>query len=66
MKIFFNQSEFDLKGSTIEDLLNETRSDKEQGFVVAVNNKIILKKYWESHHLDEADIVLTILPVHGG
>lgn len=66
MKITFNQSQVDLKGNTIEDLLYETGSDKEQGFVVAVNNKIILKKYWESYHLNEADNVQTILPVHGG
>jgi len=66
MKITFNQTELDLKGSTIEDLLNETSSDKEQGFVVMVNKKFVLKRLWGSHQLLEADIVQTILPVHGG
>ena len=66
MKILFNQSELDLKGSTIEDLLSETRSDKEKGFVVAVNNHIIFKHNWKVFQLKEADKVLTILPTYGG
>ena len=66
MKITFNQSEFNLRGSTIEDLLSETRSDKDQGFVVVVNNKIILKRHWDSYQLGEADAVQTILPIYGG
>jgi thiamine biosynthesis protein ThiS len=66
MKITFNQSEFNLRGSTIEDLLSETRSDKDQGFVVVVNNKIILKGSWDSYQLGEADAVQTILPIYGG
>ena len=66
MKITFNASNFDLQGVTIDDLLDESNSDKNLGFVVVVNKKVILKHLWKSHKLAEADIVQTVLPVHGG
>ncbi|MBT4290136.1 MAG: hypothetical protein HOD92_22660 [Deltaproteobacteria bacterium] len=66
MKITFNQSEFNLQGNTIDELLKESNSDRDLGFVVMVNKKIVLKHHWGSHQLGEADIVQTILPVHGG
>ena len=66
MRIIFNQADFDLRGNTVEDLLTESKSDKNKGFVVVVNKKVVLKHHWESSQLKEADVVQTILPVHGG
>ncbi len=66
MKILFNQTDFFLKGNTIKDLLKESKSDKTLGFVVVVNQKVVLKNQWDSFQLQEADVVLTVLPIQGG
>ncbi len=67
MKLFVNQKEFitDSDSLTVTGLLDEIQSIT-AGVAVAVNNKVVRKRDWESTVLSEGDNITVITAVCGG
>jgi len=66
MKITINSEEFEFKGKTIEDLLNQKKIVNLKGIALAINENVIPKHDWKSYFLKPEDEVLIIKPVQGG
>ncbi len=67
MKLNINDRSVELnKGITMADLLKSEGLYKTPGFAVAVNEDVIPRKQWDSHHLSDGDSILIINPTQGG
>ncbi len=51
---------------TIQALLDLEIPNKQNGIAVAINNTVIPKSNWNSHHLNETDDILIISATQGG
>jgi sulfur carrier protein len=51
---------------TVQALLDLEIPNKQNGVAIAINNTVIPKSNWNSHHLNETDDILIISATQGG
>ena len=51
---------------TVQALLDFEIPNKQNGIAIAINNTVIPKSNWNSHHLNETDDILIISATQGG
>ncbi len=57
---------FDCESLTVQQLMDTEWPDKQKGFAIAVNNEVVPKSKWASHHLSQYDKILIIKATQGG
>jgi sulfur carrier protein len=66
LKINNETKQFPLDSLTVQALLDLEIPNKQNGIAVAINNTVIQKSNWNSHHLLETDDILIISATQGG
>lgn len=66
LKINNQLKQFASDSLTVQALLDLEIPNKQNGIAVAINNTVISKSNWDSHHLNETDDILIISATQGG
>jgi sulfur carrier protein len=67
MKIKLNSEDYELlEGSTLLDLLVESKLEDKSGIAVALNQLVIPREDWSSREIKEGDNILIIRASQGG
>lgn len=66
MQIRFNDRPIETQASRLKELLEENGLSEKTGIAVAVNDCVIRRAQWETHHLEENDNILVITAAAGG
>ncbi|WP_367755458.1 sulfur carrier protein ThiS [Flavobacterium sp. WC2430] len=66
LKINNQTKQFAENSLTIQALLDLEIPEKQNGIAIAINNTVIPKSNWNSHSIQETDIILIISATQGG
>jgi len=66
LKINNQTKQFTSDSLTVQALLDLEIPEKQNGIAIAINNNVIPKSNWNSHSLQETDIILIISATQGG
>ncbi|AJH16492.1 sulfur carrier protein ThiS [Myroides profundi] len=66
LKINNQQVLFDTDTLSIQAMLDIYHPQKQKGIAVAVNQTVIAKTLWSTHHLSTSDDILIITATQGG
>jgi sulfur carrier protein len=66
MKLKVNNKPSEFQGSYLNQLLLDINLAETKGIAVAVNNKVISRNEWNTHTLNENDIITIIRATQGG
>tara|TARA_R110000868_G_scaffold25380_6_gene98979 strand:- start:8940 stop:9146 length:207 start_codon:yes stop_codon:yes gene_type:complete len=66
LKINNQTKQFAADCLTVQALLDLEIPEKQNGIAIAINNTVIPKSNWNSHSLQETDIILIISATQGG
>lgn len=66
LKINNQTKQFTTGSLTVQALLDLEIPIKQNGIAVAINNTVIPKSNWNSHHIQETDDILIISATQGG
>ncbi|MCC9041854.1 sulfur carrier protein ThiS [Myroides sp. M-43] len=66
LKINNQQVQFDTDTLSIQVMLDIYHPLKQKGVAVAVNQTVIAKTQWSTHHLSSSDDILIITATQGG
>ncbi|WP_367772226.1 sulfur carrier protein ThiS [Flavobacterium sp. WC2421] len=66
LKINNQTKQFAADSLTVQALLDLEIPEKQNGIAIAINNTVIPKSTWNSHSIQETDIILIISATQGG
>lgn len=66
MQIQFNDQTIATRASHLQELLDEHGLSAKTGIAVAVNDRVVQRSQWETHLLNEQDVILVITAAAGG
>ncbi|WP_369752617.1 sulfur carrier protein ThiS [Flavobacterium sp. WC2409] len=66
LKINNQTKQFAADSLTVQALLDLEIPEKQNGIAIAINNTVIPKSNWNSHSIQETDIILIISATQGG
>jgi len=66
LKINNQTKQFPLDSLTVQALLDLEIPEKQNGIALAINNTVIPKTNWNTHHIQETDDILIISATQGG
>lgn len=66
MKILINDEEKNISSKDINGLIKELNLTNLDGIALAINNNVILRKFWDSTIINENDNIIIIQATKGG
>lgn len=66
MKVLINDEEKNISSKDINGLIKELNLTNLDGIALAINNNVILRKFWNSTIINENDNIIIIQATKGG